>query len=121
MGNEMTEEMELDCNIEILELVKKGESLAASSKNYIDLKNTKKNYDARMNAQIKNVEEEIELLSECIEKKSEKRMVECKWQIDFDRGIKTLFRPDTYKKIPDTETKIVNCKYLECPVIERET
>ncbi len=56
---------------------------------------------AKISAQKKPIEQRIADLCRIIESGEECQELECRWSYDWDRSLKTLFRPDTGEAVGD--------------------
>lgn len=85
------------CELTDTEVMEKGIELKDCLKRITELEVEK----ARINNQIKPIKGLIEELVPVIDTRKEIRDVECDWHFNFDTGVKTLFRTDTYEKVKD--------------------
>lgn len=56
---------------------------------------------AKINAKKKPIEQRIADLCRIIESGEEAQELECRWSYDWDRSLKTLYRPDTGEAVGD--------------------
>lgn len=100
---------ELDCRLTEEERLAKSDLLAEKSQLKIAKEDAKKASASEYKAQIDIITSEINLLSNQIRHRSEKRMVACEWQFGVpEKHQKTLVRRDTGEIV-----KIMDCEHWE--------
>ena len=99
MEIETNETRILNCKLTEHELMERGEELAAELKGVAELIRER----AAINAQIKPREQAVERLVTVFDTKEEAREVECDWRFDWPKGVKVLYRTDTFEEIERKE------------------
>lgn len=85
----------LACVLTDQELIEKSKELAKANEDLETAEDRKKDLMADITATIKKHEANIGQLARIVSQGKEYREIKCEWEINYTRGIKTLYRQDT--------------------------